>query len=956
MHSYVSAISRFLVSNMASSHAFSAGAIDSTCTHTRISAPIPTARPFEAPRAAMQASHRRFILAAVILIGSLLPLAANCQIVDPGAATTAAQAPTISPAAGTYYSAKTITMTSPTPGAYFHYTIDGTTPSLSSPWYGGPFTIPGDRHIKVQAIAYAYGYNPSSVASSVYLDILPAQAPTISPVAGTYDSPRTVTLTSSTPGVYYHYTTDGTTPTISSTWYAGPFTVSANQTVKAVAFAYNYTESNVASSTYTITPPAAAPVISPASGTYKTVQTVTMSDATPGAAIYYTTDGTLPTASSTRYTGPIKVGASHNFFAKALAPGGSLGAVTKTYVTIVLPTATPVVSPAEGTYNKIQSVTLTDATPGATIYYTTDGSYPTTSSAKYSAPITATTGMQITAFATAPDYSVGAGIEAMYTIIAPPPTITPASGTMQNTATVTMTDAVAGATIHYTRDGSIPSTSSPVYTGPIALSPAETTAEVYQAIATAPGYLQSASRTASFTVDLAAGVLAQTTVGTTPTKSIPPNFMGLSTNWTQPPLMMGQASTGVNTAYRTLLKNLLETSTAPMLIRIPGDDSSVADIQAAAGPLAELAQAVNVNYTLGVDLWNNNLSLAQAETSAWMTGIPNNLIQAIEIGNEPDVYPYIGARPSNYTWSEYLSEFWQWQHGINSTTEGNFNVMGPSMGGETNWVPSTEAVLTNGTLTADIVSQHAYLGGLTQASGAAWPADYLLRPNAATEFPVLFTGFAASAHKAGRLFRMDEIGSFFDGGVAGISDTFSSSLWSIDTMFNFVKDGMDGVNWISGQGTQYELFEFHPKTVNGTTTFSVTQVAPMYYGLLVFSEMAGNNAKLLPATTSTSANVSIWATVDDTSTAHVVVINKDEHATGDVQITLPGYSSGTVRYLTAAGYSATNGLTLGGQTFDGTPDGRIQGSLLTTTITPTNGVFTLRDMPITCAAVIDFSK
>jgi hypothetical protein len=132
-------------------------------------------------------------------------------------------------------------------------------------------------------------------------------------------------------------------------------------------------------------------------------------------------------------------------------------------------------------------------------------------------------------------------------------------------------------------------------------------------------------------------------------------------------------------------------------------------------------------------------------------------------------------------------------------------------------------------------------------------------------------------------------------------------------------------------------------------------VAPLYYGLLVFSQMAGNNAQLLPVTTTTNANVSIWATVDDTSTAHVIVLNKDESATGSVQITLPGYTTGTIRYLLAADYSATNGVTWGGQTFDGTQDGTLQGQQTTTTITAPTGVFTIPNMPITSAAEIDFS-
>jgi hypothetical protein len=120
--------------------------------------------------------------------------------------------------------------------------------------------------------------------------------------------------------------------------------------------------------------------------------------------------------------------------------------------------------------------------------------------------------------------------------------------------------------------------------------------------------------------------------------------------------------------------------------------------------------------------------------------------------------------------------------------------------------------------------------------------------------------------------------------------------------------------------------------------------------------MAGNGAQLLPVATMTDSNVSIWATVDSTSTAHVVVINKDEAATGNVQINLPGYTTGTVRYLSAPSYASTNGVTLGGQTFDGTPDGTIQGSLVTTTISGQDGVFTLPAMPITTAAIIDFTN
>ena len=221
-----------------------------------------------------------------------------------------------------------------------------------------------------------------------------------------------------------------------------------------------------------------------------------------------------------------------------------------------------------------------------------------------------------------------------------------------------------------------------------------------------------------------------------------------------------------------------------------------------------------------------------------------------------------------------------------------------------------------------------------------------------------YSAFAATAHKAGSLFRLGEMNTIWggNGGIDGISNTFSAALWSIDMMYNVANLGIDGVNWHSGQGTYYQLYEFYDHLSGGQNTFTVTQVNPLYYGLLVFAQTAGRGAKLLPVTTSTDANVSIWATVDNTSTAHVVVINKDTAATGNVRITLPGYTTGTVRYLSAASYSATNGVTLGGQTFDDSPEGTLRGNLITTTITADDGVFTLPNMPITSAAVIDFDK
>lgn len=127
--------------------------------------------------------------------------------------------------------------------------------------------------------------------------------PTFSPAAGTLIGTQSVTISCASPsGTTIRYTTDGSTPTSSTgTVYSGAISVSATTTIKAIAYKSGCIDSDVATAAYTIK--CETPTFSVAGGTKQGAQSVEISCATAGASIYYTTDGSTPTSSSTLYTG-----------------------------------------------------------------------------------------------------------------------------------------------------------------------------------------------------------------------------------------------------------------------------------------------------------------------------------------------------------------------------------------------------------------------------------------------------------------------------------------------------------------------------------------------------------------------------------------------------------------------------------------------------------------------------
>ncbi|MCR4315319.1 MAG: chitobiase/beta-hexosaminidase C-terminal domain-containing protein [Planctomycetes bacterium] len=287
----------------------------------------------------------------------------------------------VTPSGGTFSSAQTVTANAD--NAQVYYTTNGSAPTNQSNVYEGPIAISATTTLKVRAID-SRGYQ-SSVVTNVYtIDVTPPEL-SASPAGGEFGDSVTVSIVSSE-NAYIYYTLDGSTPTISSPYYYGPFTIAASATLKFYGVDYNGNVSGVSAEVYDIVDNS-APVTtaSPQGGYFNQYPSVTL-EASESATIYYTTDGSTPTIESTVYTTAIVLESTATL--KFFAVDGSNNAENVNTEEYIVDADPPTVSAdvKGGTYQTPVTVTLT-ADETSAIHYTLDGSTPTSFATVYVDPI-----------------------------------------------------------------------------------------------------------------------------------------------------------------------------------------------------------------------------------------------------------------------------------------------------------------------------------------------------------------------------------------------------------------------------------------------------------------------------------------------------------------------------------------------------------------------------------------
>jgi Glycosyl hydrolase family 79 C-terminal beta domain len=367
-----------------------------------------------------------------------------------------------------------------------------------------------------------------------------------------------------------------------------------------------------------------------------------------------------------------------------------------------------------------------------------------------------------------------------------------------------------------------------------------------------------------------------------------------------------------------------------------------------------LATELNARLILGVDLEADSRAAADGEASAFERGIGKPWIEALELGNEPNLYGtltwyvtpagvHVYGRPSGYGFKSFLGEFGSFAQGLPGP------LAGPATG-SLSWMG-----LTGQFLAAEprvrLATVHAYPVQTCDVSPSSplFPTvGHLLAPQATTGLADGVAVAVAAAHARHLPVRVDEMNTDSCGSAPGVSNAFVSALWALDALFEMVRVGVDGVNIHTYPGATYQLFTFS----HARRRWSAS-VAPEYYGLDMFAQAAPTGSRLLASTTTNAQGITVWATRGPRGRTRVVLINESlDRRT--VALSSAGGGTAMLERLRGPELSSTSGITLGGQSFGTrTTTGELAGRSSVSKLTASQGryVFTL---PAESAALVTF--
>jgi Glycosyl hydrolase family 79 C-terminal beta domain len=466
----------------------------------------------------------------------------------------------------------------------------------------------------------------------------------------------------------------------------------------------------------------------------------------------------------------------------------------------------------------------------------------------------------------------------------------------------------------------------------------------------------------------ASGPVALSVGSSTTGHSIQPGFVGLSMEYPDVLGYAGSDPAALNPVFQQLVKNLAPGQ-QPVLrfggqsadwswFASPGTHHPAGIRYNLAGSWTAvahaLATALNARLILGIDLEADSGSLAGAEATGLLSGVGRGYIAGFELGNEPELYhgfPWyevgghkVFSRPKSWNFTAYVSDFSKVARSLPAVP-----LASPSIGSPA-WMTYLPRFLASQPHTS-LVTLHRYPLKRCSKSHHLSTAE-LLSDDSSRGLADSVARYVSLAHSRRMPLRIDEMNSISCGGQHGLSDTFASSLWAVDALFEMARVGVDGVNIHSTPSSVNELFRFHRGSGGWTG-----EVRPIYYGLMMFAQAAPPGSRLLRLTGNhENGPVKAWATKATDGTIRVTLINRTPH-TQTVKLRAPApnaaaTSKPALQSLRAPNVHAQSGVTLNGQSFGSeTTTGVLVGGQASQTLTPVKGVYTIK-LPATSAALL----
>ena len=494
----------------------------------------------------------------------------------------------------------------------------------------------------------------------------------------------------------------------------------------------------------------------------------------------------------------------------------------------------------------------------------------------------------------------------------------------------------------------------------------------------------------ALTVALAAGIallysqttgdpaapLPVTVGGLAASRPIPPGFVGLSLEYVAVAPYAGRNPRAVNPVLVALIRNLAPGQSS--VLRIGGDSTDRTWWPAAgmARPpsvnftitarwlkvVGSLAHAVDGRLLFGINLEANDKQLAAAEARAIAARIPRSQLEALELGNEPELYATFrwyrtpqgrkvyGRRRERWGFAAFLNDYARLAPALAPAA-----VAGPATG-VPKWIAKVPRFLA-AEPQVKLVTVHRYplvLCFTTRHSSMFPTIAHLLADSSSSGLADSVAADVSLVHQHGLTLRVDELNSVSCRGQSGVSDVFASALWALDVTFQMARVGVDGINIHTFPGARYQLF-----TVSRSHGRWQSVVEPEYYGLLMFARAAPPGSRLLAIQMPGAARraVKAWATRARDGTVRVVLINEAaDQRIVDLRAPATHSSSAWLEQLLAPSLTAREGVTLGGRSFGVQTDtGSLVGRSRIRTLTAIKREYVVT-LPPDSAVMLTFNK